>query len=153
MRNQLNEIYFGKTKDIVNGLRSSASLSEGKQREVMMSDLAEALKHRQPPPANNQTPPPPVNQLAAPLLLLALLSIDELFDIISLKRCVCMHVAVCFSADNDRSITMILYDFSVRPVTMATALRFLLGCLCAVCDCTFLIIECQQTKVFILSTH
>lgn len=53
MRNQLNEIYFGKTKDIVNGLRSSASLSEGKQREVMMSDLAEALKHRQPPPANN----------------------------------------------------------------------------------------------------
>ena len=48
IRSQINEIYFGKTKDIVNGLRSTAALSEGKQREVMMSDLAEALKHRTP---------------------------------------------------------------------------------------------------------
>ena len=33
IRNNLNEIYFGKTRDIVNGLRSVVPLSESKQTQ------------------------------------------------------------------------------------------------------------------------
>ena len=43
-RNLLYEIYFGKTRDIVNGLRSVQALSDSKQQEdlrkVMMKDFA-----------------------------------------------------------------------------------------------------------------
>merc|ERR1711878_106211 len=44
IRNLLYEIYFGKTRDIVNGLRSVQALSDSKQQEdlrkVMMKDFA-----------------------------------------------------------------------------------------------------------------
>lgn len=46
IRNTLNEIYFGKTKDIVNGLRSIQSLSDQKQQTAMKQDLAAALIRR-----------------------------------------------------------------------------------------------------------
>jgi len=46
IRNTLNDIYFGKTKDIVNGLRSSVSASEQKQRANLSKDLASALESR-----------------------------------------------------------------------------------------------------------
>ena len=42
-RNTLNEIYFGKTRDIVNGLRSFQPLAEGKQQEELRKDLITAL--------------------------------------------------------------------------------------------------------------
>ncbi len=42
-RNTLNEIYFGKTRDIVNGLRSVAPLSDGRQQEELRRDLITAL--------------------------------------------------------------------------------------------------------------
>lgn len=47
IRNTLNEIYFGKTKDIVNGLRSVQSLSDQKQQAALRNDLAQALQKRQ----------------------------------------------------------------------------------------------------------
>lgn len=47
IRNTLNEIYFGKTKDIVNGLRSVQSLSEQRQQADLRNDLAKALQRRQ----------------------------------------------------------------------------------------------------------
>ena len=46
IRNTLNQIYFGKTKDIVNGLRSIVPQSDLKQRETLKIDLAEALQRR-----------------------------------------------------------------------------------------------------------
>lgn len=46
IRNTLNEIYFGKTKDIVNGLRSIQSLSDQRQQAAMKQDLAAALLRR-----------------------------------------------------------------------------------------------------------
>ena len=46
IRNTLNEIYFGKTRDIVNGLRSTVPLSEMKQRDLLTKDLAAALRNR-----------------------------------------------------------------------------------------------------------
>lgn len=46
IRNTLNEIYFGKTKDIVNGLRSTQSLSDQRQQAAMRQDLAAALLRR-----------------------------------------------------------------------------------------------------------
>ena len=46
IRNTLNEIYFGKTKDIINGLRSTTSAAEEKRRGEVMNDLAQALKNR-----------------------------------------------------------------------------------------------------------
>ncbi|KAK2175594.1 hypothetical protein NP493_720g00012 [Ridgeia piscesae] len=46
IRNTLNEIYFGKTKDVVNGLRSTMQLSYLKQRENLQNDLAQALRGR-----------------------------------------------------------------------------------------------------------
>jgi len=47
IRNTLNEIYFGKTNSILNGLRSVNSLSDQKQQEALRSDLAQALQKRQ----------------------------------------------------------------------------------------------------------
>lgn len=47
IRSTLNEIYFGKTKDIVNGLRSVQPLSDQKLRAVLQNDLAQALQKRQ----------------------------------------------------------------------------------------------------------
>lgn len=49
IRNTLNEIYFGKTKDIVNGLRSTMPMEDLKTRENLRIDLAQALKNRQQP--------------------------------------------------------------------------------------------------------
>ena len=50
IRNTLNEIYFGKTKDIVNGLRSVQPLSDQRQQAALRQDLAAALQRRS---ANN----------------------------------------------------------------------------------------------------
>nr|CAG4641012.1 EOG090X098Y [Eulimnadia texana] len=47
IRHTLNEIYFGKTKDIVNGLRSVQPLSDTKQQQALRQDLANALQKRQ----------------------------------------------------------------------------------------------------------
>ncbi|KAJ2123495.1 F-actin-capping protein subunit beta [Coemansia sp. RSA 720] len=46
MRNSLQEVYFGKTHDIVNGLRSAADLGEAKTRELLQRDLFGQLKSR-----------------------------------------------------------------------------------------------------------
>ncbi|KAK3105010.1 hypothetical protein FSP39_015120 [Pinctada imbricata] len=46
IRNTLNEIYFGKTRDIVNGLRSFAPLGDKKQQEMLRNDLVAALSKR-----------------------------------------------------------------------------------------------------------
>ncbi|CAH1239353.1 CAPZB [Branchiostoma lanceolatum] len=46
IRNTLNEIYFGKTKDIVNSLRSVVPLPDQKQQALLRQDLAQALKKR-----------------------------------------------------------------------------------------------------------
>jgi len=46
IRNTLNEIYFGKTKDVVNGLRSAEVLADQKQKAALNIDLANALKQR-----------------------------------------------------------------------------------------------------------
>jgi capping protein beta len=47
IRNTLNEIYFGKTKDIVNGLRSVQSLPDQKQKDALRNSIKEALIIRQ----------------------------------------------------------------------------------------------------------
>ncbi|XP_075238250.1 F-actin-capping protein subunit beta isoform X1 [Lycorma delicatula] len=47
IRNTLNEIYFGKTKDIVNSLRSIQPLSEQRVQAALHQDLAAALQKRQ----------------------------------------------------------------------------------------------------------
>lgn len=47
IRNTLNEIYFGKTKDIVNGLRSVQLLPDKRQQQALQNDLKEMLKRRQ----------------------------------------------------------------------------------------------------------
>jgi capping protein beta len=46
IRNTLNEIYFGKTKDIVNGLRSVESLSLHKDSANLSKELKTVLKSR-----------------------------------------------------------------------------------------------------------
>jgi len=46
IRNMLNDIYFGKTKDIVNALHSTTSSSEQKMHETFKKDLAGAIKGR-----------------------------------------------------------------------------------------------------------
>ncbi|XP_062534985.1 F-actin-capping protein subunit beta isoform X1 [Armigeres subalbatus] len=46
IRNTLNEIYFGKTKDIVNGLRSIQKLADTNQQASMKKELAAALLRR-----------------------------------------------------------------------------------------------------------
>ena len=47
IRHTLNEIYFGKTKDIVNGLRSIQPLPDQKHQQALRVDLANALQKRQ----------------------------------------------------------------------------------------------------------
>jgi len=47
MRSTLNDIYFGKTKDIVNDLRSINNLEEKKKRDGLQADLFKNLKARQ----------------------------------------------------------------------------------------------------------
>ncbi|XP_068700545.1 F-actin-capping protein subunit beta [Montipora capricornis] len=47
MRNTLNDIYFGKTKDIVNALRSVTSLAEKGKQQLLQQDLMNVLKNRQ----------------------------------------------------------------------------------------------------------
>jgi len=44
MRNTLQEIYFGKTKNIVNELRSIASLEDEKKKMLFTKDLMSRLK-------------------------------------------------------------------------------------------------------------
>lgn len=46
IRNTLNEIYFGKTKDVVNGLRSTEVLADQKQKAAMKVELATAISRR-----------------------------------------------------------------------------------------------------------
>lgn len=46
IRNTLNDIYFSKTKDIVNGLRSTVPAADTKQRDLLKNDLASALQKR-----------------------------------------------------------------------------------------------------------
>ncbi|XP_046991724.1 F-actin-capping protein subunit beta [Schistocerca americana] len=46
IRNTLNEIYFSKTKDIVNGLRSMQPLAEQRQQAMLKQDLAAAIQRR-----------------------------------------------------------------------------------------------------------
>lgn len=53
IRNTLNEIYFGKTKDIVNGLRSYQTLSDQRQQAAMKQDLAAAILRRNVKPDSN----------------------------------------------------------------------------------------------------
>jgi capping protein beta len=43
IRNTLNEIYFGKTRDIVNGLRSVQPLSDSRQQDALKKDLVNAI--------------------------------------------------------------------------------------------------------------
>ncbi|KAF0294635.1 F-actin-capping protein subunit beta [Amphibalanus amphitrite] len=47
IRNTLNEIYFGKTRDIVNGLRSVTPLEDSRRKAALQTDLAAALQRRQ----------------------------------------------------------------------------------------------------------
>ncbi|XP_073246981.1 F-actin-capping protein subunit beta isoforms 1 and 2-like isoform X1 [Porites lutea] len=47
MRNTLNDIYFGKTKDIVNALRSVNSLADQGKQKQMQQELFSVLKNRQ----------------------------------------------------------------------------------------------------------
>ncbi|XP_057701296.1 F-actin-capping protein subunit beta-like isoform X1 [Corythoichthys intestinalis] len=44
IRSTLNDIYFGKTKDIFNGLRSVSSLADKSKQEALQSELFKALK-------------------------------------------------------------------------------------------------------------
>lgn len=53
IRNTLNEIYFGKTKDIVNGLRSVQPLTDQQQKAALQQDLVKALQRRQVKTENN----------------------------------------------------------------------------------------------------
>ncbi|XP_019628077.1 PREDICTED: F-actin-capping protein subunit beta isoform X1 [Branchiostoma belcheri] len=46
IRNTLNEIYFGKTRDIVNSLRSVVPLSEVKRWKVLQNEIVGALETR-----------------------------------------------------------------------------------------------------------
>ena len=46
IRSTLNEIYFGKTRDIVNGLRSATSLADQQKKQELTKDLAAALSKR-----------------------------------------------------------------------------------------------------------
>ncbi|UXI15665.1 centromere protein [Sarcoptes scabiei] len=47
IRSTLNEIYFGKTNNILNGLRSVNSLNDLKVQEAVKTELAQALQKRQ----------------------------------------------------------------------------------------------------------
>jgi len=46
IRNTLNEIYFGKTKDIVNGLRSVQPLAEANSQVVLQKQLLAKLNEK-----------------------------------------------------------------------------------------------------------
>ncbi|XP_065166118.1 F-actin-capping protein subunit beta isoform X2 [Atheta coriaria] len=46
IRNTLNEIYFSKTKDIVNSLRSEQPLNDARHQQTLRQDLAAALQRR-----------------------------------------------------------------------------------------------------------
>jgi len=46
IRNTLNDIYFGKTKDIVNGLRTTVTSAERETREMFKKNLLDAVKSR-----------------------------------------------------------------------------------------------------------
>jgi capping protein beta len=46
MRNSIQDIYFGKTKDIVNDLRSITDLIEARKQEAIKSELAAKLSLR-----------------------------------------------------------------------------------------------------------
>lgn len=46
IRNTLNDIYFGKTKDIVNGLRSVVPADVARKTAALQQDLANALQRR-----------------------------------------------------------------------------------------------------------
>lgn len=46
IRTTLNGIYFSKTKDIVNSLRSIQPLTESRQQQALQQDLAAALQRR-----------------------------------------------------------------------------------------------------------
>uniref|UniRef100_A0A673N741 F-actin-capping protein subunit beta n=1 Tax=Sinocyclocheilus rhinocerous TaxID=307959 RepID=A0A673N741_9TELE len=46
IRSTLNEIYFGKTKDIVNGLRSVQMLADKSKQEALKNDLMQVLSQR-----------------------------------------------------------------------------------------------------------
>ena len=47
IRSTLNDIYFGKTKDIVNGLRSVVPLQDPKNQKKLVRDLQDALSKRE----------------------------------------------------------------------------------------------------------
>lgn len=47
IRNTLNDIYFGKTKDILNGLRSVQPLSDKQVQNALREDIVNAFKKRQ----------------------------------------------------------------------------------------------------------
>lgn len=49
IRNTLNDIYFGKTNNIVSGLRTTKSLADQKQQDALKIDLAQALQARNTP--------------------------------------------------------------------------------------------------------
>ena len=46
MRNSLQEIYFGKTKDIVNDLHSVVSLEELKKQQEIQKEMISKLQER-----------------------------------------------------------------------------------------------------------
>ncbi|KAL1917586.1 uncharacterized protein VTP21DRAFT_3979 [Calcarisporiella thermophila] len=47
MRNSLQEVYFGKTKDVVNELRAVTSLADQRRQEEIRRELADRLQARQ----------------------------------------------------------------------------------------------------------
>lgn len=47
IRNTLNEIYFGKTHNVVTNLRSIPIMSDERKYEALKSALAQALQKRQ----------------------------------------------------------------------------------------------------------
>eukprot|EP01134_Creolimax_fragrantissima_P002082 CFRG2082T1 len=48
MRHGLNDVYFGKTKDIVNDLRSVATLSDVEQKRILQESIASQVSGRPP---------------------------------------------------------------------------------------------------------
>jgi len=53
IRSTLNDIYFGKTRDIVNGLRSVQPLSDQRAKADLKKDLAAAFQKRQAKGSDN----------------------------------------------------------------------------------------------------
>jgi capping protein beta len=52
LRHLLKDVYFGKTKDTVNNLRSVESLAAKRRQQEMQREIASKLQERQP-----RTPP------------------------------------------------------------------------------------------------